>query len=107
MLQGIKLLKLYAWEGWFCDLIEDIRTREMSVKVKTALLNGLVSFVTTCTSTTVALVMFVSYVKVTGEELTASKAFASLALINLMKVRMFFITTLYGMTMTNSHVTVN
>ena len=107
MLQGIKLLKLYAWEGWFCDLIEDIRTREMSVKVKTALLNGLVSFVTTCTSTTVALVMFVSYVKVTGEELTASKAFASLALINLMKVRMFFITTLCGMIMANSHVTTN
>ena len=87
MLQGIKLLKLYAWEGWFCDLIEGIRSREISVKIKTALINALVSFLTTCTTTVVALVMFVSYVKVSGKELTASKAFASLALINLMKVR--------------------
>jgi hypothetical protein len=86
MLQGMKLLKLYAWEGWFCELLEGIRTREISVKVKNALLNAVVSFVTTCTTTIVALVMFVSYVKVSGKELTASKAFSTLALINLMKV---------------------
>ena len=86
MLQGMKLLKLYAWEGWFCELIERIRAREISVKMKTALLNALVLFITTCTTTIVALVMFVSYVKVSGKELTASKAFASLALINLMRV---------------------
>lgn len=86
MLQGMKLLKLYAWEGWFCELVESIRSREMSVKVKTALLYALVGFITTCTTNVVALVMFVSYVKVSGKELTASKAFSSLALINLMKV---------------------
>ncbi|CAB4013021.1 ATP-binding cassette sub-family C member 9-like, partial [Paramuricea clavata] len=91
MLQGMKLLKLYAWEGWFGELIERIRTREVSVKVKTALLNALVFFITTCTTTIVALVMFVSYVKVSGKELTASKAFASLALINLMKVPLFLL----------------
>ena len=89
MLQGIKLLKLYAWEGWFCDLIEGIRKREMNVKVKTALLNALISFLTTCTTTIVALVTFVSYVKIFGNELTASKTFTSLALINLMKVPLF------------------
>ena len=89
MLQGMKLLKLYAWEGFFCELIEGIRTREISVKVKTALLNALVTFVTTCTTTIVALVMFTSYVKLTGNELTASKAFTSLALLNLMKVPLF------------------
>ncbi|XP_028395271.1 ATP-binding cassette sub-family C member 9-like [Dendronephthya gigantea] len=91
MLQGMKLLKLYAWEGFFCELIEGIRRREISVKLKSALLNGLTSFVTTCTTTIVALVMFVSYVKVSGKELTASKAFASLALINLMKVPLFLV----------------
>lgn len=90
MLQGMKLLKLYAWEGFFCELIEGIRSPEISIKLKSALLNGLTSFVTTCTTTMVALVMFVSYVKVSGNELTASKAFASLALINLMKVRKYF-----------------
>ena len=82
----MKLLKLYAWEGWFCELVEEIRSREIVVKVKTAILYGLTSFLTTCTTTVVALVMFVSYVKISGNELTASKAFASLALINLMKV---------------------
>ena len=86
LLQGMKLLKLYAWEGWFCDLVEEIRSREVVVKVKTALLNALVFFVTTCTTTIVALVMFASYVKISGKDLTAEKAFASLALINLMKV---------------------
>ena len=91
MLQGIKLLKLYAWEGWFCDLIERIRKREITVKVKTALLNALISFISSCTTTIVALVTFVSYVKMFGNELTASKAFASLALINLMKVPLFLI----------------
>lgn len=89
MLQGMKLLKLYAWEGWFCDLLERIRDREMRVKVKTALLNALISFITTCTTTIVALVTFVSYVKIMGRDLTPSKAFASLALVNLMKVPLF------------------
>ena len=91
LLQGMKLLKLYAWEGWFCDLVEEIRSREVVVKVKTALLNALVFFVTTCTTTIVALVMFASYVKISGKDLTAEKAFASLALINLMKVGKQFV----------------
>ena len=91
MLQGIKLLKLYAWEGWFCDLIEGIRKQEMNVKVKTALLEALISFLTTCTTTIVALVTFVSYVKIFGNELTASKTFTSLALMNLMKFPLILI----------------
>ena len=91
MLQGIKLLKLYAWEGWFCDLIEGIRKREMNVKVKNALLDALISFLAICTITIVAFVTFVSYVKIFGNELTASKTFTSLALMNLMRFPLILI----------------
>ena len=34
LLQGIKLLKLYAWEGLYCKAIEIIRAKELNFLLK-------------------------------------------------------------------------
>uniref|UniRef100_A0A7N6C098 Multidrug resistance-associated protein 1 n=1 Tax=Anabas testudineus TaxID=64144 RepID=A0A7N6C098_ANATE len=80
MLNGIKVLKLYAWELAFKDKVAGIRESELQVLKKAAYLGAVSTF------TWVALSTFAVYVLVDEHNvLDAEKAFVSLALFNILR----------------------
>ena len=48
VLNGIKVIKLYAWEDHFQDDVQNIRRTELIVLRNTAYLNAMSSFTWTC-----------------------------------------------------------
>ncbi|KAF6122855.1 ATP binding cassette subfamily C member 1 [Phyllostomus discolor] len=86
ILNGIKVLKLYAWELAFKDKVLAIRQEELKVLKKSAYLAAVGTFTWVCTPFLVALCTFAVYVT-TGEHnvLDAQKAFVSLALFNILR----------------------
>ncbi|XP_065177497.1 multidrug resistance-associated protein 1-like [Sycon ciliatum] len=84
VLNGIKVIKLYAWEKSFLRLVGGIRENELQVLKDTAFLNAGGTFTWTMAPFLVALVTFGTY-SLAGNELTASKAFVALSLFNILK----------------------
>ncbi|XP_034255070.1 multidrug resistance-associated protein 1-like [Thrips palmi] len=86
ILNGIKVLKLYAWEPPFGDKINQIRLREMDVLMKSAYLQAGISFAFTVAPFLVTLVSFATYVLMDENNvLDAQRAFVSLSLFNIMR----------------------
>uniref|UniRef100_A0A8D2LRY7 Multidrug resistance-associated protein 1 n=1 Tax=Varanus komodoensis TaxID=61221 RepID=A0A8D2LRY7_VARKO len=80
ILNGIKVLKLYAWELAFKEKVLGIRQQELKVLKKSAYLSAVGTF------TWVALSTFAVYVTVSEKNvLDAQKAFVSLALFNILR----------------------
>ncbi|XP_026203748.1 multidrug resistance-associated protein 1 isoform X1 [Anabas testudineus] len=86
MLNGIKVLKLYAWELAFKDKVAGIRESELQVLKKAAYLGAVSTFTWVCAPFLVALSTFAVYVLVDEHNvLDAEKAFVSLALFNILR----------------------
>ncbi|XP_064415228.1 multidrug resistance-associated protein 1 isoform X2 [Latimeria chalumnae] len=86
ILNGIKVLKLYAWELAFKDKVLEIRQQELQVLKKAAYLAVVATFTWVCTPFLVALSTFTVYVLVDENNvLDAQKAFVSLALFNILR----------------------
>uniref|UniRef100_A0A8D2DHH8 Multidrug resistance-associated protein 1 n=1 Tax=Sciurus vulgaris TaxID=55149 RepID=A0A8D2DHH8_SCIVU len=86
ILNGIKVLKLYAWELAFKDKVMAIRQEELKVLKKSAYLAAVGTFTWVCTPFLVALSTFAVYVTVDKSNvLDAQKAFVSLALFNILR----------------------
>uniref|UniRef100_A0AAY4BSN2 Multidrug resistance-associated protein 1 n=1 Tax=Denticeps clupeoides TaxID=299321 RepID=A0AAY4BSN2_9TELE len=86
VLNGIKVLKLYAWELAFRDKVSKIRESELRVLKKTAYLGAVSTFTWVCAPFLVALSTFAVYVMVDEKNvLDAQKAFVSLALFNILR----------------------
>uniref|UniRef100_A0A8C8ZV65 Multidrug resistance-associated protein 1 n=1 Tax=Prolemur simus TaxID=1328070 RepID=A0A8C8ZV65_PROSS len=86
ILNGIKVLKLYAWELAFKDKVLAIRQEELKVLKKSAYLAAVGTFTWVCTPFLVALCTFAVYVTVDKSNvLDAQKAFVSLALFNILR----------------------
>ncbi|XP_029946251.1 multidrug resistance-associated protein 1 [Salarias fasciatus] len=86
MLNGIKVLKLYAWELAFKDKVSAIRESELKVLKKTAYLGAISTFTWVCAPFLVALSTFTVYVLIDERNvLDAQKAFVSLALFNILR----------------------
>ncbi|XP_053193733.1 multidrug resistance-associated protein 1 [Scomber japonicus] len=86
MLNGIKVLKLYAWELAFKDKVSEIRESELQVLKKAAYLGAVSTFTWVCAPFLVALSTFTVYVLSDEENvLDAEKAFVSLALFNILR----------------------
>ncbi|KAM5227272.1 multidrug resistance-associated protein 1 isoform 2-T2 [Ctenodactylus gundi] len=86
ILNGIKVLKLYAWELAFKDKVMAIRREELKVLKKSAYLGAVGTFTWVCTPFLVALSTFAVYVTVNKNNiLDAQKAFVSLALFNILR----------------------
>ena len=49
VLNGIKVIKLYAWEDHFHDDVQKIRQKELAILRHIAYLNAVSSFTWTCT----------------------------------------------------------
>lgn len=86
ILNGIKVLKLYAWEVSFKEKILQIRKKELNVLRKTAYLSALSTMAWTSAPFMVALTTFAVYVTVDKNNiLDAEKAFVSLSLFNILR----------------------
>ncbi|XP_033956822.1 ATP-binding cassette sub-family C member 2 [Pseudochaenichthys georgianus] len=86
ILNGMKILKLYAWEPSFQKQVEDIREKELKVMKKFAYLSSISVFVFNTAPALVSLATFAVFVGVSPSNiLTAEKAFTSISLFNLLR----------------------
>ncbi|XP_027741232.1 multidrug resistance-associated protein 1 isoform X1 [Empidonax traillii] len=86
ILNGIKVLKLYAWELAFREKVLEIRQKELQVLKKSAYLAAMATFTWVCAPFLVALSTFAVYVTIDKSNiLDAQKAFVSLALFNILR----------------------
>ncbi|KAG7325289.1 hypothetical protein KOW79_011605 [Hemibagrus wyckioides] len=86
ILNGMKVLKLYAWELSFKEKILQIRQKELSVLRKSGYLSALSVMAWTSAPFLVALTTFAVYVNVDKNHvLDAEKAFVSLSLFNILR----------------------
>ncbi|RXN01990.1 Multidrug resistance-associated protein 1 [Acipenser ruthenus] len=86
VLNGMKVLKLYAWELAFKNKVLEIRQSELKVLKKIAYLAAISTFTWVCAPFLVALSTFAVYVLVDENNvLDAEKAFVSLALFNILR----------------------
>ncbi|XP_052050863.1 ATP-binding cassette sub-family C member 3 isoform X2 [Apodemus sylvaticus] len=87
ILNGIKVLKLYAWEPSFLEQVEGIRQNELQLLRKGAYLQAISTFIWICTPFLVTLMTLGVYVCVDENNvLDAEKAFVSLSLFNILKM---------------------
>lgn len=87
ILNGIKVLKLYAWEPSFEEQVLGVRNLEIKVLKKSAYLNAGTSFIWTCTPFLVIFASLTTYVLVDATHtLTAEKIFVSVSLLNILRV---------------------
>lgn len=87
ILNGMKVLKLYAWEPSFEKMIFGTRAKEMDVLKKAALLNAGTYFVWSLAPFLVSLASYITFVLL-GGVLTPNIAFVSVALFNILRFPM-------------------
>ncbi|GFO38360.1 multidrug resistance-associated protein 1-like [Plakobranchus ocellatus] len=85
MLNGIKVIKLNAWEPSFQKKISGVRKKEVSLLRRAAVLTSVNTLCMLISPVLVTVVSFVAYVLITGESLTPTKAFVAMNIINIMK----------------------
>ncbi|KAF7272715.1 hypothetical protein GWI33_014527 [Rhynchophorus ferrugineus] len=89
VLNGMKILKLYAWEQSFEEHIMGIRNREITSLRQSAYLHAGTMFIWNCAPFLVSCATFATYVLVDEKNiLTPAKAFVSLALLNILRMPM-------------------
>ncbi|XP_063818327.1 ATP-binding cassette sub-family C member 2 [Pseudophryne corroboree] len=86
ILNGIKILKLYAWEPSFEKQVQEIREKELKDMLHFAYLFSVSLFIFTCAPFLVSVASFAVYVVVdTDNVLTAERAFTSISLFNVLR----------------------
>jgi len=86
LVNGIRLVKYYAWERWFSQRIQEAREEELSSKFSIAMINAVNQVLLTAAPILSAVAVFLSYGYFVDEELTPSKAFTSLALLQQLRL---------------------
>ena len=86
-LNGMKVLKLYAWEESMKKMILEIRQKEVAILRKLAYLNAATALTWSCAPFLVAVVTFGTYVTIDPENnvLTPQIAFVALSLFNILR----------------------
>nr|AVT42143.1 ABC transporter C [Lissorhoptrus oryzophilus] len=98
ILNGIKVLKLYAWEGSFEKIVEMIRIKEVKTLLNMAYLNASSNFIWNCAPFMVSFTVFGTYVLLDPNNLLdPSKTFVSLALLNILRQPMHQIPNVINM----------
>ncbi|XP_075072065.1 ATP-binding cassette sub-family C member 2 [Mixophyes fleayi] len=86
ILNGIKILKLYAWEPSFEKQVQGIREKELKDMLHFAYLFSVSLFIFTCAPFLVSVASFAVYVVVDPNNvLTAERAFTSISLFNVLR----------------------
>eukprot|EP00743_Colponemidia_sp_Colp-15_P007238 GILK01007815.1.p1 GENE.GILK01007815.1~~GILK01007815.1.p1 ORF type:complete len:1347 (-),score=258.26 GILK01007815.1:45-4052(-) len=89
VVQGIRLIKYFAWENSFALKIKAIRDHELTQKLKISILTGLNLACTDVAPILVSVIAFLSNSLITGEPVSAGRAFTSVALFNMLSVPLF------------------
>ncbi|XP_053306512.1 ATP-binding cassette sub-family C member 2 [Spea bombifrons] len=86
ILNGIKILKFYAWEPSFENQVEEIREKELKDLLHFTYLQSVSLFIFTCAPFLVSVASFAVYVVIDPTNiLTAEKAFTSISLFNILR----------------------
>ncbi|KAF9993545.1 hypothetical protein BGZ80_005031 [Entomortierella chlamydospora] len=86
LLNGIRVIKLYAWEGTFLQKVLTIRNdHELAMMKKIGYLSAIQSFTWACTPFLVSLSTFTVYALVLKRPMTTDIVFPSIALFNLLQ----------------------
>ncbi|KAM4822942.1 ATP-binding cassette sub-family C member 3 [Urocitellus parryii] len=103
ILGGIKVLKLYAWEPTFLELVRGIRQGELRLLRKGTYLQAISTFTWICTPFLVSLLTLGVFVCVDKNNvLDAEKAFVSVSLFNVLKAPLNMLSQLIsGLTQTS------
>ncbi|KAK9465458.1 hypothetical protein V1512DRAFT_210824 [Lipomyces arxii] len=88
LLQSIKIIKFFAWEDQFKDSLQVVRNEELKMLRKRFLVLAFAAMIWFGFPTIITLISFGFYTMVEKKELTASVAFSSLSLFNLMRTPM-------------------
>nr|WPH24505.1 ABC transporter subfamily C1 [Tetranychus urticae] len=85
ILNGMKVLKLYAWEGAFGEIVASIRRKEIKILRFQSIWLALIFFALGCGPFLIAVVSFATYVLIDKNHiLNANKTFVSISLINIL-----------------------
>lgn len=99
ILNGIKVLKFYAWEKSFLDRVTKLRAEELSALRADALISGVIVFTYVCAPFLIAFASFGTYVLIdTKNVLDANTAFVSLSLFNILNMPMAYLPFLFMFT---------
>ncbi|KAK0395659.1 hypothetical protein QR680_001380 [Steinernema hermaphroditum] len=100
ILNGIKVIKLYAWEPPMEEMVESIRKQELDLLKKGTLVRSVVDVFNTASPFLVAILTFATYTLSNPQEhiLTAQIAFVSLTLFNQLRSPMTMIGLLIAQT---------
>lgn len=90
VLQGIKVIKLYNWEESFVDTLDTIRTREMRMLRKLALLRAFNAAFMMASPAFVAVTAFAAYSADPDNKPSASVFFTALALFSQLRFPLMF-----------------
>jgi len=92
VLSGIRIIKYYAWEKPFAKEIGKLREQELRALTTLAYVAGVgFSMILLSAPIIQPVLVFVTYIKVSDEPLTASKAFTTVALFNIMRFPFAFL----------------
>lgn len=105
VLNGIRVLKLYAWEESFQEKINTLRQDELRVLFKRALLTACAMFIFGFAPFVISIISFATYVML-GNQLDARKAFVSLALFNILRISIALLPMAVGI-LVQSRVSLN
>ena len=85
VLNGIRVLKLYAWERSFMESIGKQRRKELQVLLKSTIFESVIGLIFSFLPFVASVTTFAVYVTL-GNELTAEKAFTGLVLFNILRL---------------------
>ena len=85
VLQGVRVLKLFAWRKPFEQKLNDKRDFELKQIYRSAIFSTVSTFLWGATPIFVTLATFAIYAAIPGNELTAARAFTSLSLFNILR----------------------
>ncbi|XP_030058790.1 ATP-binding cassette sub-family C member 2 [Microcaecilia unicolor] len=89
IINGIKILKLYAWEPSFESQVQEIREKELTNLLHFTYLQSVTLFVFTCAPFLISVASFAVYVMVSSTNvLDAQKAFTAISLFNILRFPM-------------------
>ena len=91
ILQGIKVIKYYAWEKPFMSIINKVREYEIKTIRQNAFVISMLNVTYTIVPLTVTLTTFVVYITADPENhiLTAEKVFSCIAIFNVLRVPLY------------------
>ena len=84
ILNGIKVIKLYAWERSFSEKVSEVRGTELLTLRDAMMVKAFTVFLWTGTPLLVSVITFATFVA-GGGELTPQKAFTSISLFNILR----------------------